>query len=67
MQFGGLYDGQGNELTYVRYVTLQATGFKTTSNKELPTRNIPWLEAYYPASGDAPTKNRFSSDKKNAG
>lgn len=67
MQFGDLHDGQGNELTYVRYVTLQATGFKTTSNKELPTRNIPWLEAYYPASGDAPTKNRFSSDKKNKG
>jgi len=67
MQFGDLHDGQGNELTYVKYVTLQATGFKTTSNKELPTRNIPWLEAYYPANGDAPTKNRFSSDKKNAG
>ena len=67
MQFGDLHDGQGNELTYVKYVTLQATGFKTTSNKELPTRNIPWLEAYYPATGDAPTKNRFSSDKKNGG
>ena len=67
MQFGDLYDQQGNELTYVRYVTLQASGFKTTSNKELPTRNIPWLEAYYPAGGDAPTKDRFSSDKKNKG
>ena len=67
MQFGSLYDGNNNELTYVRYVTLQATGFKTTSNKELPTANIPWLEAYYPASGTAPTTDRFASEKKNGG
>ena len=67
MQFGNLYDGQGNELTYVRYVTLQATGFKTTSNKELPTANIPWLEAYYPATGEDPSKDRFATEKKNAG
>lgn len=67
MQFGDLYDGQGNELTYVKYVTLQATGYKTTSNKELPTSNIPWLEAYYPAGGDSPSDNRFSSDSKNGG
>lgn len=67
VQFGALKDANDREMTYVRYVTLQATGFKTTSNKELPTRNIPWLEAYYPASGDAPTTNRFTSDKKNGG
>ena len=67
VQFGSLKDANQHELTYVRYVTLQATGYKTTSNKELPTRNIPWLEAYYPATGDAPTTNRFSSDKKNGG
>ena len=67
VQFGPLKDQNDQELTYVRYVTLQATGFKTTSNKELPTRNIPWLEAYYPATGDAPTTDRFSSDKKNGG
>ena len=67
VQFGGLYDQQGHELTYVKYVTLQATGFKTTSNKELPTANIPWLEAYYPATGTDPSKDRFASEKKNGG
>lgn len=67
VQFGALKDNNDQELTYVRYVTLQATGFKTTSNKELPTANIPWLEAYYPASGEAPTTNRFATEKKNGG
>ena len=28
----------------------QATGFKLTSNKELPAKNIPWLMEYYPVS-----------------
>lgn len=67
VQFGSLYDGDNNELTYVRYVTLQATGYKTTSNKELPTAGIPWLEAYYPASGTAATTDRFATEKKNGG
>lgn len=67
MQFGGLYDGNGNELTYVKYVTLQATGYKTTSNKELPTASIPWLEAYYPATGKAASIDRFATEKKNGG
>lgn len=67
MQFGGLYDGNGQELTYVRYVTLQATGYKTTSNKELPTASIPWLEAYYPATGKAASIDRFATEKKNGG
>ena len=67
MQFGNLYDGQGNEQTYVKYVTLQATGYKTTSNKELPTANIPWLEAYYPAKGTAASTDRFASESKNGG
>lgn len=67
MQFGDLYDGQGNEQTYVKYVTLQATGYKTTSNKELPTANIPWLEAYYPAKGTAASTDRFASESKNGG
>jgi len=65
MQFGNLYDGNGNELNYVRYVTLQASGYKTTSNKELPTGNIPWLSNYYPASGDI--AQRFKSETKNSG
>ena len=69
VQFGDLHDGQGHELNYVKYVTLQATGFKTTSNKELPTANIPWLEAYYPASdgNKPPSVDRFASETKNSG
>ena len=67
VQFGSLYDQNNNPLNYVKYVTLQATGFKTTSNKELPTANIPWLEAYYPATGADPSKDRFASEKKNGG
>lgn len=35
---------------YVRYVMCQATGYKLTSNKELPAKNIPWLLEYYPVS-----------------
>lgn len=64
MQFGSLYDGNDNELTYVRYVTLQASGFKTTSNKELPTGNVPWLQHYYPAT---PNNDRFKTEDKNSG
>ena len=32
------------------YVMSQATGYKHTSNKELPSPNIPWLRYYFPAS-----------------
>lgn len=35
---------------YIRYVMCQATGFKLTSNKELPAQNIPWLLEYYPVA-----------------
>ena len=35
---------------YVRYVMCQATGYKLTSNKELPAKNIPWLMEYYPVA-----------------
>ena len=31
------------------YSMLQATGYKHTSNKELPAPNIPWLRYYFPA------------------
>lgn len=41
---------QDSTLNYVRYVMCQATGFKLTSNKELPAKNIPWLLEYYPVS-----------------
>lgn len=32
------------------YVMCQATGYKQTSNKELPAENIPWLKNYFPSS-----------------
>ena len=41
---------QDNTLNYVRYVMCQATGFKLTSNKELPAKNLPWLMEYYPVA-----------------
>lgn len=37
-----------NTQNYVRYVMNQATGYKLSSNKELPAQNIPWLMEYYP-------------------
>lgn len=47
--------------TPVVYAMSQATSYKHTSNKELPSWNLPWLRYYYPASdsGDitAPTVN----------
>lgn len=44
---------------YVKYVMCQATGYKLTSNKELPAKNIPWLLEYYPVSSQVenPTTN----------
>jgi hypothetical protein len=30
----------------------QATGYKLVSNKELPAKNIPWLQNYYPVSNE---------------
>lgn len=35
----------------VVYAMSQATSYKHTSNKELPSPNIPWLRHYYPANG----------------
>lgn len=36
--------------TPVTYAMSQATGYKHTSNKELPSPHIPWLRYYYPAN-----------------
>lgn len=38
--------------TPVIYSMLQATGYKHTSNKELPAADIPWLDFYYPCTLD---------------
>lgn len=35
----------------VVYAMSQASSYKHTSNKELPSKNIPWLRYYYPAGG----------------
>lgn len=37
------------KITAPKYVMCQATGYKHTSNKELPAPNIPWLKNYFPA------------------
>lgn len=39
-----------DKITAPVYTMCQATGFKHTSNKELPAPNIPWLKEYFPAS-----------------
>lgn len=41
----------------VTYAMSQATGYKHTSNKELPSLYIPWLRYYYPATGNGSTEN----------
>lgn len=38
------------DTTPVTYAMSQATGYKHTSNKELPSPHIPWLRYYYPAN-----------------
>ena len=37
-----------NTQNYVKYVMCQATGYKLSSNKELPASYIPWMMEYYP-------------------
>lgn len=37
-------------LNPVVYAMSQATGYKHTSNKELPSPNLPWLRYYYPCT-----------------
>lgn len=38
-------------VTPVVYAMSQATGYKHTSNKELPSKILPWLRNYYPQTG----------------
>lgn len=42
-----LKDDEGNPIHYVKYVMAQATGYKLTSNKELPGLHLPFLKEYY--------------------
>ena len=49
----------------VLYAMSQATGYKHTSNKELPSPDIPWLQNYFPASVDWSTITpTVSNDQK---
>lgn len=41
----------------VTYAMCQATSYKHTSNKELPSLYIPWLRYYYPATGNGSTES----------
>ena len=43
--------GDASAITAPVYAMSQATGYKHTSNKELPNTNIPWLRYYYPKNG----------------
>ena len=44
---------------YVRYIMgIKATGYKLSSNKELPAQNTPWLMEYYPVISQ--TENPFN-------
>lgn len=48
------------DTTPVTYAMSQATGYKHTSNKELPSPHIPWLRYYYPANnGKANSGQKF--------
>lgn len=38
------------EITAPTYLMCQGTGYKHTSNKELPSPNTPWLRYFFPAS-----------------
>lgn len=46
------------KITAPVYSMSQATGYKHTSNKELPAPKIPWLRYYYPAEGGSANPNQ---------
>lgn len=54
------------EITAPVYLMCQATGYKHTSNKELPSPNIPWLRYFFPASITIDSKTDVKA-KVNAG
>ena len=52
----------------VVYAMSQATGYKHTSNKELPSPNLPWLRYYYPctvAGGSTPSQSQLEGPTVN--
>ena len=50
-----------DKITAPVYAMCQASGYKLTSNKELPATSIPWLQSYFPCVSDG------KSDKPNTG
>ena len=50
-------------ITAPTYVMCQSTGYKQTSNQELPAVNIPWLENYFPSSLSSGTPVANSGQK----
>ena len=50
------------EITAPVYLMCQATGYKHTSNKELPGPNIPWLRYFFPASITIDSKTDVKSN-----
>lgn len=55
-----------SKITAPTYVMCQATGYKHTSNKELPSPNTPWLRYFFPATITINSKTDITA-KVNAG
>lgn len=47
-----------SKITAPVYAMSQATGYKHTSNKELPADNIPWCRKYFPNDNGKPNANQ---------
>ena len=50
--------------TPVIYAMSQATSYKHTSNKELPSPDIPWIAHYYAATASDPAKPKVNAKQK---
>lgn len=46
-----------DKITAPVYITNQATGYKHTSNKELPSAQVPWDQYYYPCTSVITSQN----------
>lgn len=55
-----------DEITAPIYIMTQATGYKHTSNKELPSPNTPWLRYFFPATVTISSQTNVTA-KVNAG
>ena len=68
-EVAGITRPDGKTTKPVVYAMSQATGYKHTSNKELPSPNLPWLRYYFPCSvdgGDTPTQKQLENPTANA-